>query len=249
MDKIKAWAKKKLDDGVDEQRVRKVLRRQGHDPSIVDELKDPFDPKDSEDKEVTDNFFEDEEDDSGEEHPREKSIHQKDDEENGFHRNSLDEESSKTGHGDKDSGSSSGIKSNIPRPDFGKPKLSKDRYLKFGALGLVLVLVVGAGAVFGSDITNTVSELTEPKDYTGCQNGGVGVLIQDIRKDGQTTVADVKVVRNKSETVLKIYQDDRKIGETRATFIGEKTLSVDAVGNKARFHPVGCQRYVSTRNY
>lgn len=50
-DKIRGWIRKKLEKGVEEERIRESLRNTGHDPDLVDEVKnsdggeepDPFD--------------------------------------------------------------------------------------------------------------------------------------------------------------------------------------------------------------
>jgi len=38
--KIREWAQRKLDEGIDPQRLRKVLEKKGYEPSIVDEISD-----------------------------------------------------------------------------------------------------------------------------------------------------------------------------------------------------------------
>lgn len=42
-DNLKEWVEEKLDEGVDEERIKESLENTGHDPSIVDEVKSPFD--------------------------------------------------------------------------------------------------------------------------------------------------------------------------------------------------------------
>lgn len=46
-EQIKEWVEKKLDQGVDDKRIRQLLEEKGYDPDIVDEVKDPFEKKDS----------------------------------------------------------------------------------------------------------------------------------------------------------------------------------------------------------
>lgn len=46
-EKLKKWIRQKQDEGISDERIKKSLEKTGYDPSIVDELNDPFDPDSS----------------------------------------------------------------------------------------------------------------------------------------------------------------------------------------------------------
>jgi len=55
-EKLKKWIKRKREEGISDERIKKSLDKTGYDPSIVDELDDPFDG-DNSDNEPSEDLF------------------------------------------------------------------------------------------------------------------------------------------------------------------------------------------------
>ncbi|MBC5792793.1 MAG: hypothetical protein H8Z69_02015 [Nanohaloarchaea archaeon] len=211
-DKIRAWIEKKLEEGVERDRIKNVLEEKDHDPSLVDEVQDPFDATD---KEETEDFFGETEEPG----------------------NTVEQERSHDSQEKEESESI--ILNRLKDIDF-----DTSRLVKPGAALLVVLLLVGGYAFVGQEAVNG---LLSNEHLKGCRD--VGVMVQDVSVENDQTVAQVEVVRNKSIAILEVWQDNKKLGESQATFIGEKEMIVDAVGNRVRFHPAECMRYVSERPY
>lgn len=55
---LKEWIKEKREEGISDERIKKSLEKTGHDPSIVDELENPFEASES-DTEPSEDLFQD----------------------------------------------------------------------------------------------------------------------------------------------------------------------------------------------
>lgn len=66
---LEDWVEEKLDEGIDPQRLKKILRERDRDPEVVDEVASPFEKNEEtgqeEDIEEENNEEEEPEDDSG----------------------------------------------------------------------------------------------------------------------------------------------------------------------------------------
>ncbi len=239
---VREWVEEKLEAGVTEERLKKVMRNTGKDPSIVDEVtgskENPF--HDSEIRPKPDeNVFEQEEapeDDEGKDTERSFSYSQRDN--------------------DRDDGSSeeNSLKERLSAVS-GSPDVSLPKPSMPDADGKVLVSVclvlLFSGILFGHftgtlyDVENSARSAAGMHD--GCPD--VGVLIESISASEGATTADVNVARGEARVVLEVFEGGEKLGETRKTVEGGRKMTVDAIGDRAVFRPVDCERYRSEKRY
>lgn len=234
-EKLKKWVKKKLEEGVEEQRIKESLKDTGHDPSIVDDVTDPF--KDSDVK--PENAFEGENKGSQPEDDGEVEESESNPETEEEMKQEISQESEKKQE-------SSGMMETLSISKLPSVNIQFSwKKLLASSFGVVLIL----GAVFGLKMVSDgdVSPLSNGDKFTGCTNQGV--MIESVSAINGETEARVRVVRNKSKVVLKIKQSGETVGKSYDTFIGRKNMTVDAVGDEAVFHPVGCKRYIWRKSY
>lgn len=228
-EKIERWIEKKLREGVDRERIKESLKETGHDPSTVDHVEDPF--EDSE--ENSENVFEKEESSSEEKEEDGRVFEEK-------------EDGDKTSE-DRSEGSKN-FKIGLPDTEiFSDPKKPDKKYLiGAGALLVLILFILAAPQILERDYRTDIENSAEG-NLTGCMDQGV--LIESIDVENGKTVADLDVTRKKSTAVLKVFREGELVGKKFETFIGSKKVVLDTVGDKAVFHPVGCKRYVSEKEY
>ena len=250
--KLREWVKEKRDEGVSEERIRKILEKTGHDPDIIDNLDDPFDSS-QKDVDIDEASFE---------------ISNKKDSKNSFEPEKTTDKTQETSANNSDKteksasntgfqkGSGFNLRSYLPDLNY-----SFSRRQKVICLVSILFLVVLAGiygfSEYGGDIdlfsnsnidsSTSLETLTALDErHEGCPNGGV--RIESISVSEGKTTADV-LVTEKSWVVLEIIQGQNVIGFSTQEVEGQSVMSVDKVGQKANLRPLGCDRYQSSRTY
>ena len=252
---LKEWVRKKREAGVSDERIKKSLEDTGHDPSIVDELDNPFDG--DSDKEVSEDPFQSSDAGADAENVPETEDQESTDESPG---NYFDSSSGSSSSGD--SGSSGQESSIIEMPDFdfSVPDTGNVGKRKIAVFAAVLILVAGGYAVFSSGVVyqdifapdqvsgdDSASLAELEASYSGCPNAGVRINSLSA-SNGQTT-ANVLVTRNEANVVLEIRQDGNLVGFTTDKVEGESQMSVEAVGDTAILRPLGCDDFSSERSY
>lgn len=238
-DRLREWVEEKLDEGVEEERLKKSLRETGHDPSIVDEVRSPFEDS----KDVSEDVFqEDDADKSGSQSEKE--------EEQGSE--------SYEGFEEDDTGSENRL------PDFSLPsmslpsidlsEISRQRILPVLLVFLLFAGVAGYALLPGfmesggieAPSGDSISGLLEGKESSekGCPD--VGVRIEKVSVVDGETVADVLVTRGEAEVVLKVFRDGDLMDSETARIGGEGTITVSSTGDEVLFHPSGCERFRDT---
>ncbi|MFB6208759.1 MAG: hypothetical protein ABEJ56_01325 [Candidatus Nanohaloarchaea archaeon] len=200
-EKIREWVEDKLDEGVDEERIKNSLENTGHDPSILEEVKAPFNGK-----EVEEDPFEFSGNDS--------QVEEEEDDSAGGKSERLD----------------------LDFPGFLGGNLLSRLGLKHLAILIILVVVAGSGYLLQQ------SQVTEPEKQC------VGVKMYSVTAEGGQTVAEVTTVKE-ARVVLEVFRNGEKIGETSKVMKGDGTIRVDAVGNQASFHGIGCPGTSADRSY
>jgi hypothetical protein len=221
-DHVREWIKRKLEEGIGEERLRKTLEKTDHDPELVDEIvsaessgegQDPFNG--SEGGEEDDPFdslsYVEEEEEEGDEEPNEESE-----------------------------SFLSGI--DLPNIGIGLPELQLPRYRqRYLVFFVVLVVVGGLGyAAYSMDL----AEVTGPT----CEGGGTGVKMYSVGVENGRTVAEV-FTGEEVDATLEVYGNGDKLGENTETVSGRQTISADMIGDRAVFHEAGCEEPSVERSY
>ncbi|WP_414836796.1 hypothetical protein [Candidatus Nanohalococcus occultus] len=238
-EKLSKWVRKKLDEGVSKQRLRKVLENSGHDPSIVDEADSPFDassngkaensfePDDSQNSEDQDGKI----DLSGHE-----KKHERDDE-------------------DDESGLKN-LKPSLPRPSFSMPKpklpeisLSKpelDFDFKVPWRALIVVFIIGV-AFYGvtkafnspDSQVQTPESVEQQQEFDGCPD--IGVRIVSASASAFEVKIDARVSRGPGTVIAELYNNDNLVAIQQDRFNGVKTFTFTGeTGDSVVLRPVGC---------
>lgn len=175
-EKLKKWVKQKREEGISEERIRKSLDKTGYDPSILDEIDDPFDGDKKDDKPSEDLFNSSSDKETGksssDEENKSSGVSFENDEagtdkdwKQGFQPNKQDKESSdqdkKDGVKDKikdiDKSVSSFSFPDIPSislpstpepPSFSKPSMPDIPKRKLGAVLVLIMLIAGGAAIY-----------------------------------------------------------------------------------------------------
>lgn len=245
---LKEWIKEKREQGVSDERIKKSLEKTGHDPSIVDELDNPFDA-DNSDIEPSEDLFNSEDQGSNSVKP----SNQEDGEEETASEKAEEKEESSVG---------------LPNtPSFSLPSAPDFSRKKLGAVAVLLVLVVGGAGVYsfvysgsgtgldfsnipGSNLvtSNGIADLNRlDEKYSGCPDAGV--RIKTVSGSDGVTTADVLVTRNEAQVVLEVIRDGEVIGFSSESLKGEASMTVDAVGDTVRLRPAGCKQFRSQTTY
>jgi len=245
---LKEWVKSKRKDGVSDERIKKSLEETDHDPSIVDELDNPFNSEtsereNSEEKEknsevLEDDFsFTDEEDTDNE--TTEEAPPKEDNKETNSRLKELENDFQTSITTTKDS--------------FSKKK---------AGLGILLILLIAGGiTVYGFmpddfNLLESVDEETGPESgsleqldtqHSGCPDSAVRV--QSVSSSDGVTTADVQVTREEALVVLKVMKDGEVLGFTTDTLLGEAQMTVEEVGDQVKLRPLGCKDRYSLRDY
>lgn len=240
---LKEWVKQKRKKGVSDKRIKKSLEKTGHDPSVVDELENPFEKDSSTNKDSTEaDVPEDNDTDSGDSSdPVEFSDELED-----YEEKDSEEESNNSG-------------SLIPDFNFSNP-LRNVSGKKLGVVSVLLLVLIGGAAVYsfmpsnlnssnilGSSSTDLAELESLDTEHSGCPDSGVRV--QTVSSSEGVTTANVIVSRNKANVVLEVKQNGETIGYSTDNIKGEARMTVDAVGDEVNFRPLGCTEKHSTESY
>lgn len=231
-DKIREWIEKKLEEGVEEERIRKSLRETGHDPSLIDEVKAPFEGEEPEENPFS----------SGEN--EEKSGQEERNRETGKENLDLREEKgSQDFSQQEEEGSDSATLYGRLEP-LKKKAPSKTSFS--WKLLIPVLLVLGLAAAWAVNPLEAM-EINSESKTRGCPD--VGVRINSLEAVEGKTVAEVTVSRGSAEVTLEVLESGNVIGSSTANFEGERRMEVDAVGENVRFRPVNCMRYLDRETY
>jgi hypothetical protein len=165
-EKIREWVQKKLEKGIDKDRIRESLKNTGHDPDIVDDVVN--------DSEVGDDPFQ--EDEEKEEVPEEDNSESSEE---------MDLEFDETGQEDE-KGSESSV---IPSPDVQLPDIHVERKTVV-VLGMAVLIAVGMAGVFSYVDSSGVLE----PQCSGEE--GAGVKVYSVQGENGVTNAEVRVVED-----------------------------------------------------
>lgn len=218
-EKIKEWIRKKLEKGIEEDRIKQSLRNTGHDPSLVDEVisdkEDPF-------------KFSDRENDLQD---RDTSFSSSDKHEGTDESGGTDFSFSSTG---KEESEDSSYRLSLPEVSESGETLA--------ILGMSVIIAIGMAGVFSLVET---SEVFQPQ----CSGDeGVGVKVYNVEAENGVTTAEVRVVEEVN-VVLEVFESGNKIAENVEMMSGRGTISVNAVGDRISFHEYGCDSPSVERNY
>lgn len=236
-DKIRQWIQKKLEKGVDKERIKRSLENTGHDPSLVEEVEksskigdDPFQQeKDSNEvhesgSEQTGNGVEEDEE------TREMEL--------GFDSNDKADNSNKDNNdGSTKESDESGLGISVPSVpsiDFNKRALM--------IIGASFIIVTSMAGFFTYVETSNVLEPQCSGDE------GAGVKVYSVESQDGVTTAEVRVVEE-VPVILEVFDSNEKIGEKVQKMNGRGTISVNVVGNRVSFHEYGCDEPSVERNY
>lgn len=236
--RIKEWVKQKLDKGVEPERIKKSLKETGHDPSIVDEVQDPF----SGGKTTEESG----EKGSGLSSDIGASSLEGGEESHG----SFEQDEESTG---EDSGSGRSLPSfSLSVPDLPVWPAAVLGVLILGFAGYSLVPWGSLGVAGLPPVDVPEFDLPDSSSLGGSEeeSGGscpdVGVRIDAVYTTGGQTKADVLVTRGTAEVVLEVYDGQRLLGSSSKTIGGQGSMTVDAVGSEAILRPSGCWEYQDT---
>lgn len=219
-EKIREWVQKKLEKGIDEDRIRESLKNTGHDPDIVDDVVN--------DSSVGDDPFEEDEGEETESVP----------EDNSENAGEMDLEFDETGEDNEETGSETSV---IPSLDVQLPDIHVERKT-VAVLGMAVLIAVGMAGVF-SYVDS--SGILEPQ----CSGEeGAGVKVYSVQEENGVTTAEVRVVED-VDVVLEVFDSDGKSGQNVERMNGRGSISVNAVGNRVSFHEYGCESPSVERNY
>lgn len=248
-EKLKEWVKNKREEGVSDERIKESLRETGHDPSIVDELDDPFDQDRSDsDTDISDDDFKFVDDDEDEKEEEKDSKEEETEQEFETEKSRVKQVEDKV----KNTSNSSSLKPSVPN----LPKK------KLGIAAVILVLLAGGFAVYNFLPENTTVANPIPSDsesesnselasldaqHSGCPDSGVRV--EGVSASEGTTTADVLVTREEAMVVLIVMENGENIGFNSKSVSGEDQISVNAVGDEVELRPLGCQEKFSRRSY
>ena len=242
--RLKNWVEKKLDSGVDPERVRESLNNTGRDPEIVDRVLKERNPDTVEEKkkvveeetsEPVKEMFEDTEPEKKEE----KGI-----------------DLSPTKEKEEESRETSGKKEGKSKPKkIEEIIIKREKSLEQNLNNLhipikpVLVLLTvgllfGGYALFGNTdmeerIGNPLSsaDWDEPREDCDLDSG---FLITEAEQVGNSIEAEVRVTNSPEDVVLEVFDGETRAGYALESFEGVETVEVDASGDRLVFRPQGC---------
>lgn len=241
-DAIKEWVDSKLDEGVDKERLKSILKDKGHDPSIVDEVDSPFESDTADSTEEEDEEFDFSFTDRAENNTGTSSETTGNEEDTG--KESDDSSGMDFGSEDKESSFS------MPEmPDIDTSGLP----VKSGAI--LLVLLIGAGLIYSmgpglndlmpaenTDDPGTTQEVSLKGDE--CPEN-IGVRIDSFESNLNSVDAEVVVSTYAGQSgpfdvVLELYEDQVLVDSTTASIEEASTMSVEGSGDEIVFRPANC---------
>lgn len=236
-EKLKEWVKNKREEGVSDERIKQSLKETGHDPSIVDELDDPFDQDRSDsDTDISgqDFSFED---------PTQKNS-------------SKDDDHPDTDNSERHLKEMIGEKLDEFSINLEIPDISVRR---IGFAFSLLFVLIGGIAIYSfvpsnfnpleSTASGTNAQGLSELDsrYPGCPDSGVRVL--SVSSTESSTTADVLVTREEAWVVLQVLSNGEITSYKAKKISGEDQITVDAVGDEVELRPLGCMDRSSRRSY
>lgn len=246
-DSVKRWIKKKLDNGISEDRIKKTLEKTGRDPSLVDEVNSPFDgDPDSEEKDTT-------QDKSGEDgsadDPFDSLKYVEHDEETSDGGSEKQEVSESSENGDQDSGEESSFSlPSVQLPSVSSPDIGVRKAVPVVAILLISGLGMGAYQMFGDSVKDTTQQVSEALGPQCSGDIGTGIKVYDVRTDGSSTTADV-FVEERATVILEVMSGDERTDSVKREMEGDGSVTVSAVGDRVLFHELGCEEPVVERGY
>lgn len=253
--RLKNWVEKKLDSGVDPERVRESLKNTGRDPEIVDRvLKERNEPAKNPEQES--------EPESEPESKQESEIHTESSKKHSEHEKKEDKGIDLTPEKEE----KEEVQEKTTREESSKSKpekieevvLKREKKLEQSlnkahipvkpVLVLLVIGLVGGGyTVLGNtDITEDLSvgnplsttDWDEPRENCDLDSG---FLITAAEQTENSVEAEVRVTRNSEDVVLEVFEGETRTGYTLTSLEGAETLEVDATGDRLRFRPQGCE--------
>jgi len=230
-DRVKKWVESKLGEGIEPDRLKKIMRKTGRDPSLVDEVQNPFSDtkKQEEEVETGENTVKDSKDDTKYRYAEkvEKEKQEKKEEEiEGKDGESVTE---KIGNGLE----------TLFEP-FKQGVNRFEAFISWKRLGAGLII-----SIFGLTAPFIYSEYidTHWDDPRECPD--VGVAVDEAWVDDGSTFADVRITLGGPEQmVLEVFEDGERTGYSVEGFAGDNEMVVEGVeGDRVVFRPTGCDRY------
>ncbi len=243
-EKLREWVEEKLDEGIDPERIEQSLRETGHDPSIVEEVKSPFDGETDVSRE---NLFEDSGPENGE-------NREADHESPGGDMSRMEEtpgRKEKKGSSVQESGDeaeSSGREVLSP-PSLSPPSLPVTWKQ---VMVVVAVILVAGGSFYVYDnygfSVPAVPDFSAPsfdtknlpvlgKNPVDCDEIGVRIMSASV-SEGVTT-ANVRIVGD-TKVRLEVQESRELVGSTSKKVSGSDTLSVNTDGDRVILSSVRC---------
>lgn len=238
-EKIREWIQKKLEKGIEEERIKESLKNTGHKPELVEEVKrssnvddNPFQKEGSQTNDTGEVFQEDDPDqdsqskDTGKNESKKDNqkeyVDEKESEDEMFSFSSEDEEEETT-------------ERSLPDVDMpGRKTLA--------VVGLALLISFSMAGVF------TYFDVSESFAPQCSGDEGAGVKIYSVSGQDGVTTADVRVVED-TQVVLEVFNGEEKIGQKVKQMEGRGDITVDSSGNRVSFHEYGCESPSVSRNY
>ena len=233
-DKIEEWIQGKLDDGIEPERIKKSLENTGHDPSLVDDMQDPFSGEDNDVEEP--DFIESSED---HEETNATGINESEDVET-----SSTFENSDTEQKNDDNGSGFSLPE-IKAPDFSIPDFN---WKKISVVVLTVLiastggLIVFTGVVSAPELStldDTARDVMNVGGSSQCPNADTSIMSASI-SDGKTWMK-VDVSGGSTDTVAEVFEGEELKASQQKTIKGVSVVIVDGVGTRATFKAVGCR--------
>lgn len=229
---LNQWVKQKLEEGVEKQRLKKILREAGHDPNIVDEVDNPFSGADQQSDSAETGFHSSDQENS---HRDSASESQRPD----YKYTQSNEETAVAE--DNDSGSI--------LPSFSMPSLElslPNVPFNWKHLGLIVLLVgLIAGGIYGfNSMNNSNTPDTITTGDQECPN--VGVRIRNVTVEDSRSLVWVEVTNGEAQVILNSYQNNRRMDSITRTIGGNTLIEMESTGNRFEFYPKGCTRYRDT---
>lgn len=271
-ERLREWVEKKLDDGISEDRIRKSLRNTGHDPSIVDEVQDPFssDKEEEGSLDLSKETGEDQDTDNSEKDldSTESTKQGGKDAGSGFDFSGESPDSGHSSHENvdrEDSGSKESF--SLPRPSLSVPSIPLKAVAVFIGTAIAiggyflappgLVPEMSLNKVSTPDVKAPEVKAPDLPDFSSDNEGindessgsevkdaecDVGLRINSVSSDGGSTRAEIFVTRGTTDVVLEIYTGDSLEGSSTERIGGTGSLTVRATGDTAVLHPEGCEK-------
>ena len=248
--RLKNWVEKKLDSGVDPERVRESLKNTGRDPEIVDRvLKERSQDSVEENKESVEESKPSSEPvkDTQPEEPENKEEKGIDLSPGQQKEEDREETSRKKETNDKKSKPRKIEEIIVKREKNLEQSLNKAHIPVKPVLALLVIGLVGGGYTvlgntdideFGVGNPLSTTDWDEPRENCDLDSG---FLITAAEQTENGVEAEVRVTRNIEDVVLEVFEGEQRTGYTLSSFEGAETLEVDATGDRLRFRPQGCE--------